>query len=129
MARQALVKNILGEYSGPFAPPPLGPPANTPPLPAHEDYPFKTRDDRHGILGEAEIDIPPVPETRETPGGAVPAQRLLGAREVEIYDLPRPLVEPHAPLPQAAQNGAAADSSSPDLRPYQPHPITATRSP
>ena len=66
MARQTLVKNILDKYSGRFAPPPLGPPANTPPLPA-EDIPFKTRNNRHGILSEAEIDIPLVPETREAP--------------------------------------------------------------
>ncbi len=84
MARQTLVKNILDKYSGRFAPPPLGPPANTPPPSAHEDIPFEKRNERHGILGEAEIDIPLVPEARETPGGAVPAQRLLGTREVEI---------------------------------------------
>ena len=106
MARQALVKNILGEYLGRFAPPPLCPPANTPPLPAHEDIPFETRNDRHGVLDEAEINIPLVPEARETPGGAVPAQRLLGAREVEIDDPPRPLIEPNALLPQAIHVGA-----------------------
>src|ERR687893_2081682 len=82
IARQTLVKNILDKYLGRFAPSPLGPPANTPPLPA-EDIPFKTRNNRHGILSVAETDIPLVPETRETPGDAVAAQNLLGAREVE----------------------------------------------
>ena len=106
MARRALVKNILGEYLGRFAPPPLGPPANTPPLPVHEDIPFEIGDDRHGVLDEAEIDIPLVPETRETPGDAVPAQNLLGVREVEIDDPTRPLVEPNTPLPHAIQDGA-----------------------
>jgi len=105
IARQTLVKNILDKYSGRFAPPPLGPPANTPPLPV-EDIPFKTRNNRHGILSEAEIDIPLVPETRETPGDAVPAQNLLGVREVEIDDPTRPLVEPNTPLPHAIQDGA-----------------------
>ncbi len=41
--------------------------------PAHESIPFEAGDDRHGVLGEAEIEIPLVPEARETPGGTVPA--------------------------------------------------------
>ena len=45
--------------------------------PAHESIPFEAGDDRHGVLGEAEIEIPLVPEARETPGGAIPAERLL----------------------------------------------------
>ena len=106
MARHAPVKNIFGEYSGRFPPPLLGPPANTSLPPAHEGIPFETRDDRHGILGEAEIEIPLVPEERETPGGAVPTQRLLGAREVEIDDSPCPLVEPNTLLLQAVQDSA-----------------------
>jgi len=73
---------------------------------AREGSAFEKRDDRHGVLDEAEINIPLVPEARETPGGAVPAQRLLGAREVEIDDPTRPLVEPNTPLPHAIQDGA-----------------------
>jgi hypothetical protein len=60
--------------------------------PAHECIPFEAGDDLHGVLGEAEIEIPLVPEARETPGGAVLAQRLPGARKVEIDDPPCPLV-------------------------------------
>jgi hypothetical protein len=74
-------------------------------LPA-EDIPFKTRNNRHGILSVAETDIPLVPETRETPGDAVAAQNLLGAREVESDDPTRPLVEPNTSLPHAIQDGA-----------------------
>jgi len=54
--------------------------------------PFETRNDRHSILGEAEIELPLVPGGRETPGGAVLAQRLIGACGVEIDDPPYPLV-------------------------------------
>ncbi len=99
MAHHALVKIIFGEYSGPFPAPSLGPLANAPLSPAHESIPFEAGDDRYGVLGEAEIEIPLVPETHETPSGAVPAQRLLGVREVEIDDLPCPLVEPNTSLP------------------------------
>ena len=65
MARHALVKNIFGEYSVRFLPPLLGPPANIPLPLAHEVVPFETRYDRHGVLGEAEIEIPIVPEARD----------------------------------------------------------------
>jgi hypothetical protein len=106
MAHHALVKIIFGEYSGRFPAPPLGPPANAPLSPAHEFISFEAGDDRHSVLGEAEIKIPLVPETHETQGGAVPAQRLLGARKVEIDDPPCPLVDPNTSLPQAVQDGA-----------------------
>ena len=76
---------------GRFPLPQLGPPA-TPLSPAHEEAPFETRNDRHNIRGEAEIELPLVPGARETPGGAVLAQRLIGACGVEIDDPPYPLV-------------------------------------
>ena len=106
MAHHALVKIIFGEYSGRFPAPQLGPPANTPLPKTHESVAFEARDHQHGVFGEAEIEIPLVPEARETPGGAVPAQRLLGAREVEIYNPPCPLVESNTPLPQSIQDSA-----------------------
>jgi hypothetical protein len=40
---------------------------------------------RHGILGEAEVEVLFVAEALETLGSAVPAQRLLRTREIQVH--------------------------------------------
>jgi hypothetical protein len=79
MARHALVKNIFGEYSVRFLPPLLGPPANTPLPLATKLSPSRPDTTGTAFLARQKSRSRSYPR-RETPGGAVPARRLLGAR-------------------------------------------------
>lgn len=86
---------------------PFGHLARTPDLPlTHESVPFEARDDRHGILSEAEVQVLFVAEALETSGGAVSTQGLLGACKVQFHGALRPLVELRALLPQEMEDSA-----------------------
>jgi hypothetical protein len=73
----------------------------------HESVPFEARDDQHGILSEAEVQVLFVAEALETSGGAVSTQGLLGACKVQFHGALRPLVELRALLPQEMEDGAS----------------------
>src|ERR671938_65981 len=61
--------------------------------------PHEMGDNRYGVFGEAKTEIFFVAEALETKGGAVPAERFLGARKVQVHDTPCPLVELGAFVP------------------------------
>src|ERR671933_757683 len=109
-AQYASVKDNFGEYFGSYPRLPFGPQAKALtrsrlPL-SDEGLPRETWDDRHGVLGETEVEVLPVAEAYETPGGAVTAERPFGARKVQIHYALRPLVELGALFFQAMEDGA-----------------------
>ena len=65
---------------------------------ADEGFSCEKGNDRHGVLGEAEVEILFVAEALEAPGGAVLAEELSGVREVQVHNTVRPLVELDAPI-------------------------------
>jgi hypothetical protein len=84
-ARQVPVKNIFGEYFFGSTVCPSGQTVARFRLSsADEGFSHKTRNDRHGVLGEAEVEILFVAEALEPPGGAVLAEGLFGACEIVV---------------------------------------------
>src|ERR671913_1013076 len=53
----------------------------------------QTRHDGHSVLGEAEFQVPLIPETFQPPCRTVVPQRPRGAREITLDDAPCPPVK------------------------------------
>src|SRR5919202_1130081 len=107
-AHYASVKDNFGEYFGSYPRLPFGPQAKALtrsrlPL-SDEGLPHEAGDDRHGVLGETEVEVLPAAEAYETPGGAVTAERPFGPRKVQIHNALRPLVELGAFFCQAIED-------------------------
>src|SRR5215203_426597 len=104
MARHPLVKINFGFSRWPYGRRSTGPPGGR--SAPDEGIADEARHDGHRVLGEAILQVRPVPETFQPPCRTVVPQRPRRASQVTLDDAPGPPVQLRTPRPQPMEDGS-----------------------